>query len=133
MRDLIATLTRSTARTEKSQACTKMSGYSASNGNTVFPVPHPTCRCQNHQYSEAVHQLPTLQPAKNLVHPERRIQLQLVTIMQTTGSCAYLQNHSLAAGGFLLVNLQIITTSGIRRRTVSINWAKTIRLHQPLK
>lgn len=43
VRDLNATLTRSTARTEKSQACTKMSGYSASNGNTVFPVPHPTC------------------------------------------------------------------------------------------
>ena len=40
---ILYTLTRFTARAEKSHACTKMLGNSASNGNTVFPVPHPTC------------------------------------------------------------------------------------------
>lgn len=36
------TLTKSTARGEKSQACANKFGYVASRGNIVFPAPQPT-------------------------------------------------------------------------------------------
>lgn len=38
------TLTKSTARGEKSHAYTKMCGYVAINGKIVFPAPQPTCK-----------------------------------------------------------------------------------------
>ena len=106
---ILYTLTRFTARAEKSHACTKMLGNSASNGNTVFPVPHPTCytTIQSHNLKSWPFTTPFSStkvyshdyPPQNfnvaiLTTQKERNHFKEIIVLQVTITNAYLQNYT---------------------------------------